>query len=60
MASYTKEEFAQIMAQFEDSGQKITNRPGFLVSPEHQQTLEAAAAELGVDVPFARYEHTRF
>ena len=24
MASYTKEEFAQIMAQFEDSGQKIT------------------------------------
>ena len=24
MASYTKEEFAQIMAQFEDSGQRIT------------------------------------
>ena len=33
---------------------------GIPISPEHQRSLETLAAELEVETPFARFEHTRF
>ena len=51
---------AELAGGLEWQWTKDNNQAGIPVSPEHQHTLEAAVAELGVDVPFARYEHTRF
>ena len=35
-------------------------REGIPIGPEHQETLEKIAGEMGIETPFARYEHTRF
>jgi LDH2 family malate/lactate/ureidoglycolate dehydrogenase len=35
-------------------------RNGIPIGPEHQKTLEEIAAEMEVETPFARYEHSRF
>ncbi len=35
-------------------------RLGIPVSPEHERALAELAQRLGVEAPFARYEHTRF
>ena len=36
------------------------SRDGIPLSPDHQSGLEKVAAKLGVETPFAEYEHTRF
>lgn len=35
-------------------------REGIPITAEHQQSLQNIAEELGVETPFAQYEHTRF
>ena len=51
---------AELAGGLEWQWTKDNKRNGIPVSPEHREALETVAAELRVDVPFARYENTRF
>ena len=51
---------AELAGGPERARERDYDRNGIPVSPEHQKALEVIAAELGVETPFDRYEHTRF
>ena len=51
---------AELAGGIEWAWEREHRRHGIPVGPEHRQALEEIAAELGVDVPFGDYDHTRF
>lgn len=51
---------AELAGGLEWQWSKENRQAGIPVSSEHQESLEDIAAELGVEAPFIRYEHTRF
>ena len=51
---------AELAGGLEWHWERESIRNGISLSPQHQEVLETIAAEVGVEVPFARYEHTRF
>jgi LDH2 family malate/lactate/ureidoglycolate dehydrogenase len=53
-------ERAELPGGLEWQRQQEYAREGIPLSPQHQQSLEEIAAQLGVPAPFARYAHTRF
>jgi LDH2 family malate/lactate/ureidoglycolate dehydrogenase len=53
-------ERAELPGGLEWQRQEEYARDGIPVAPDHQQSLEEIAAQLGVATPFARYAHTRF
>jgi LDH2 family malate/lactate/ureidoglycolate dehydrogenase len=53
-------ERAELPGGLEWQRQEEYTREGIPVAPDHQQSLEEIAAQLGVATPFARYTHTRF
>ena len=51
---------AELAGGLEWQWSKENRQAGIPVISEHQESLEDIAAELGVEAPFSRYEHTRF
>ena len=51
---------AELAGGLEWEWERENIRKGIPLGPEHQEALEKIADEMGVEVPFAQYENTRF
>lgn len=51
---------AELPGNVEARLQTEYTRDGIPISDDHRQALETTAAEVGIELPFAEYEHTRF
>ena len=51
---------AELTGGIEWQCEQAYNRDGIPLGEDHQQALAGIAAEVGVETPFAQYEHTRF